>query len=151
LDIPVDRSEALLQSAVADSGVQSVLSTPLRDHQGAVCGIVSVHYPQRHARVGDAVLAGLQQLADECGRWLHWHDAAAMPRAVAAVHTAAARVDDGPGAPRYKPDRPSPIVRAGQVLMDRYDLDPATAAEVLMRLANRRGVSIGVMVEQLLD
>ena len=34
--------------------------------------------------------------------------------------------------------------------MDRYDLDPATAAEVLMRLANRRGVSIGVVVEQLL-
>ena len=71
------------RAVVADSGVQSVLSTPLRDHQGAVRGIVSVHYPQRHARVGDAVLAGLQQLADDCGRWLHWHDAAVMPVAVA--------------------------------------------------------------------
>ncbi len=149
----VDTSPVFTESArmvVADSGVQSVLSTPLRDHQGAVRGIASVHYSQRHTHVGEAVLTELQQLADDCGHWLHWYDTAVMPAAVAAVHSAAARARGGHQTPRYKPDRPPAIVKAGQVLMDRYGLDSASAAEVLVRLAERRGVSIGVVVAQLL-
>lgn len=149
----VDTSPVFTEPAravVADSGVQSVLSTPLRDHQGAVRGIVSVHYSQRHAHVGDAVLTELRQLADDCGRWLNWYDTAVIPAAVAAVHTAAAHVGNRHHTRRYKPDRPPPIVKAGQVLMDRYDLDPPTAAEVLVRLADRRGVWIGELVAQLL-
>jgi hypothetical protein len=35
--------------------------------------------------------------------------------------------------------------------MDRYDIDAPTAAEVLVRLADRRSVSVGGLVAQLLD
>ena len=139
------------RAVVSTSGVRSVISTPLRDHRATVRGIVSVHYSWPHAHFGVAALAEIQHVADDCGRWLHWYDTAVIPAAVATVHTAAAQLGNGHRTPRYAPDTPPPIVSAGRVLMARYDLDAPTAAEVLVRLAARRGVSVGVLVAQLLD
>jgi hypothetical protein len=138
------------RAVVYASGVRSVVSTPLRDHDGAVRGMVSVHYGQRTDRISDAVLAQIQRIADDCGRWLHWYDAAMVPGALASVHAAAARAGNGRNTRRYRPDSPR-IVTAGRVLMDRYGLDAPSAAEALVRLADRRGVSIAVLVAQLLD
>src|SRR5262245_16469109 len=141
----------LARAVVTKSEVGSVVSTPLRDRAGAVHGVVSVHYSKPHAPTSEAELAEVRHVADECGCWLHWYTTSVLPAAVTAVHAAAARVahsqyiDPVSVAPSHR------IGAAGRVLMDRYDIDAPTAAEVLVRLADRRSVSVGGVVAQLLD
>jgi hypothetical protein len=67
------------QAFINASQVVVTIPTPIVDDDGEVRGIVSTH--QRHI---DGIPAEresrqLRMLANQCGRWLQWHDGMAPP------------------------------------------------------------------------
>ena len=79
------------QTIMLGSGARCVISTPLRDSQGRVVGVVSSQHPIAGRLPDQATLDRIQRYADEAGRWLEWHDARSMPVVVDAVHSRAAQ------------------------------------------------------------
>jgi ANTAR domain-containing protein len=97
------------RQVVLTEGVRSVFSTALRHRSEGVYGAVTVTSAAPHRIPSALVAEQVQQRADECARWLRWYDNTAMPRVLAAVHTAAsaAKLVETASAPRLRPV-PSP-------------------------------------------
>lgn len=78
------------QAVMIGGGARCVISTPLRDSENRVVGVVTSHHPTAYQLPNQATLDRIQGYADEAGRWLQWHDAAVMPLMLNAVHSRAA-------------------------------------------------------------
>ncbi|SPM26735.1 GAF and ANTAR domain-containing protein [Mycobacterium terramassiliense] len=132
--------------------VRSCVSTPIVDADGKVRGIVSTHRRERDAVPDEADLHHVRMLANQCGRWLQWYDAAVLPAIVGEVHQAAAAQAKRAGA-RRAADRVEPavtIAAAARLLSDRYGVEPSHAEAVLASLAAQRGVVLEELAAQLI-
>jgi hypothetical protein len=84
------------EAMMLGSGARCVISTPLRDSENRVIGVVSSHHPIANRLPSHATLNRIQRYADEAGRWLQWYDASVMPLVLNAVHSRAESVTGDP-------------------------------------------------------
>lgn len=152
----VDSSPMFSESAreiLQANNVRSCVSTPILDDDGKVRGVVSTHQRERDAVPGEADLRHVRMLANQCGRWLQWYDAAVLPTIVGEVHQAAAAQAKRAGARRAAdPVEPAAaIAAAARLLSDRYGVESSHALDVLASLAAERGIALEELAAQVVS
>jgi len=124
------------------AGSLAVVSVPLVDAEDVVCGVVSAHYTEARVSTGPRILRAVQRQAQECARWLGWHDRVVMPPLMTAVHHAASAAAQISADRPSKKSAPDAVSGAQAMLMNRYALTASQALALLAKLGSANHIGV---------